>query len=68
MALSVRRGISPPDHPLTPHLTVQGQAVYANPFNIATVASDLLKSPVTLLDEADQDKVIRALDELVSRA
>ncbi len=68
MALTTRGGKAPPDHPLTPHMTVQGQALYANPFNMATVPALVLKTPVDVLADADQDKVIRALDELVSRA
>lgn len=68
MALTTRRGKAPPDHPLTPHMTVQGQALYANPFNVATLPSILLQTPVEVLTDVDQDKVIRALDELVSRA
>ena len=68
MALSLRRGTAPPDHALTPHRLVQGQALHANPFNIATVPASVLNSPRALLDEAGQDKVIRALDELISRA
>jgi len=68
MALTSRRGRAPPDHPLTPHMMVQGQPVYANPFNVATVPSVMLTTPLEVLADADQDKIIQALDELVSRA
>lgn len=67
MALNMRRSSSPPDHRLTPHMMVQGQAVYANPFDIATLPSHRLSEPLGMLDEPEQDKVISALDELVSR-
>lgn len=67
-ALTIRRDVSPPDHPLTPHTVVQRVAVYANPFDIAILPHVRLQEFVVRLEEFDQDKVIRALDELVSRA
>ena len=68
VALNVRRQGSPPNHRLTPHIMVQGQAVYVNPFDIATLPSRRLSESLGVLDEPEQDKVIGALDELVSRA
>ena len=59
---------SPPDHPLTPRLQVQGQDVFANPFDVATLPATRLGPLSCILPESDQDKIIRALDELVSRA
>ena len=68
MPLNTRRAGSPPDHPLTPHMTVQGKAVYANPLDVATIPAIRLRDALGVLDEADQDRVMRALDELTSRA
>ena len=68
MPLNMRRAASPPDHPLTPHMTVQGEAVYANPLDIATIPATRLGNALGVLDETDQDRVMRALDELTSRA
>ena len=59
---------APPDHPLTPRPMIEGQEVFANPFDIATIPSKRLGPPVLVLTERDQDKISRALDELVSRA
>ena len=59
---------APPDHPLTPHLTVQGLAVYANPLDIATVPASRLANLLVVLPESDQDRIIRAIDEMVNRA
>jgi toxin CcdB len=68
MAL-VRRGTrSPPDHPLTPHLTVQGQPVYADPLNVTTLRTALLKNALEVLPDAAQDRVFQAIDEMISRA
>ena len=64
----VRAGArSPANHPLTPHLSVQGQTVYANPLNIATVLVSRLKDVLETLSDSDQDRIIRAIDEMVSR-
>ncbi len=57
---------APQDHPLTPHFVVQGQAVYADPLNIATVVALRLKDVVEILSEADGHRVIRAIDETIS--
>ncbi|WP_130731064.1 CcdB family protein [Komagataeibacter xylinus] len=61
-------GSAPPDHPLTPHLLVDGEDVFANPFDLATVPAARLGAAVGVLTESDQEAIIRALDELVSRA
>jgi toxin CcdB len=68
MPLVRRSGTTPPDHPLTPHLHVEGEAVFANPFNLATVSATRLGKTLNVLTEPEQDAIIRALDELVSRA
>ncbi|GBQ28792.1 CcdB cytotoxin-like protein [Gluconacetobacter azotocaptans] len=68
MPLVRRSGTSPPDHPLTPHLEIEGENVFANPFDLATVPAARLGAAVGILPERDQDMIIRALDELVSRA
>src|ERR1700733_4027432 len=57
---------APPDHPLTPHLLVQGMTVYADPLDIATAPVQRLGDVVQILPESDQDRIIRAVDEMVS--
>jgi toxin CcdB len=65
----VRRGEgAPPDHALTPHLVVQGHAVYANPLDIATVPAARLKYVLAILPDGDQDRIMQAIDEMASRA
>jgi toxin CcdB len=59
---------SPADHPLTPHLTVQGRLVYANPLDLATVPAKRLAEMLEILSEAAQDRIIRAIDEMITRA
>lgn len=58
----------PSDHPLTPCMTVQGRLVHANPLDVATVPARRLGDPIEILTEADQDRVMRAMDEMLSRA
>jgi toxin CcdB len=58
---------SPTDHPLTPRITVQNQTVYANPLNIATVPLRRLTDMLEVLPESDQDRIVRAIDEMISR-
>ena len=48
--------------------TRQGQVLSANSLNMATGPVAVLKTPVEMPAGADQDKVVRALDEPVSRA
>ena len=67
MTLIRRTATSPPDHPITPHLTVLGMPVFANPFDIATVPVRSLGQPLMTLPEADQGRIITALDELIAR-
>ncbi len=59
---------SPPDHPLTPRMTVQGQPVYANPLNIVSIPVRRLTDVLEVLPEPEQDRIIRAIDEMISRA
>ena len=59
---------APPDHALTPHIRVQGQTVYANPLELATVPVARLGKLLEILQEADQDRVVQAIDEMISRA
>lgn len=59
---------APEDHPLTPRLTVLGERVFADPLNIATIPARRLGDPVTTLDEASADAIVRAIDEMISRA
>ncbi len=58
---------SPLDHALTPHLAVNGHVVFVNPLNMATIAAARLDEPVAVLGEHDQNRVIRAIDEMISR-
>ena len=68
MPLIRRMANTPPDHPLTPYLCVQGEDVFANPFDLATIPASRLGKAFCVLPEREQDAIIRALDELVSRA
>lgn len=46
----VERGAdTPPDHPLTPHLTILGREVYANPLDIVAVPAARLGNVLELL-------------------
>lgn len=67
MPLVRRSAGKPPDHPLTPHLRVVGEDVFANPLDLATVPVVRLGTVLGILPEREQDAIIRALDELVSR-
>jgi toxin CcdB len=42
--------------------------VYANPLDIATVAFSRLGEVLEILADRDQDRIIRCIDEMVSRA
>ncbi|MDE2516764.1 MAG: CcdB family protein [Rhodospirillales bacterium] len=68
MPLLRRTATSPIDHPLTPHLHVAGHDAVADPFDLATVAAHRLGDALCIRAEPAQDRVARALDELVSRA
>lgn len=59
---------APPDHPLTPHLTVDGHDVFANPFDLATVPASKLGPVLGVIPERYQDVLVRAIDELISTA
>lgn len=67
MPLVQRSGTAAPHHPLTPHLRVEGEDVFANPFDLATIPASRLGEVLSVLPERDQDAIIRALDELVMR-
>jgi toxin CcdB len=49
-------------------MTVQGQTVYADPLDIATVPASRLGDVLEILPESDQDRIIRTIDEMISRA
>ncbi|WP_239479450.1 hypothetical protein [Lichenicola cladoniae] len=68
MALNSVKGSAPPDHPLTPRLVVRGHSVYACPFDTATIPAFRFTEALETLADIDQDKVIPALDEFVTRA
>ncbi len=59
---------APADHPLTPHLTVQGRAVYADPLDIAALPAKRLRDVLEVLSENDGHRIIRAIDEMISQA
>ena len=58
----------PTDHALTPHFMVQGQIVYANPLELATVPVARLGRILEILTEMAQSRVIQAIDEMISQA
>jgi toxin CcdB len=65
----VRRGHGdPPDHALTPHLTVPGQSVHANPLDVATIPKTRLKDVPGMLPDADQERIMQTIDEMPGRA
>lgn len=68
IALFHRGANAPADHGLTPHLTVLGTPVYADPFDLATIPLARLSAPLAILPEADQGRIITAIDEMLSRA
>lgn len=68
MPLVKLSGSAPTDHSLPPHLHVEGEEALANPFDLATMPAALRGTAVSVLPERDQDTIIRALDELISRA
>lgn len=39
MALTLVSPETAPNHPMTPHLRIQGRTVFANPMNMATVSA-----------------------------
>ena len=64
----IRQGRNPPpDHGLTPHFIVLDQPVYADPLNLVTIQRTRLGPPLTILPEADQGRIITAIDELIAR-
>jgi toxin CcdB len=52
---------------LTPVFDIEGRIVILNPLEIASVATDRLGEMVTTL-APDSDRIVRAIDELISRA
>lgn len=58
---------SPIDHALTPHLRIEHSSVFVDVLNIATIRANRLGSVVAMLGDHDQDRVIRAIDEMISR-
>jgi len=49
-------------------MTVRDDLVYANPLDIVTVPASRLGAPIEILPEADQDRILQAVDEMLSRA
>lgn len=68
MPLIRRSSNTAPNHPLTPHLHIAGEDVIADPFDLAAIPVTKLGKMIDILSERDQDTIIRALDELTSRA
>ena len=56
------------DHALTPHLVVMKQIVFADVLNMATLFKARFGEPLVLLGESDQDRIIQAIDEMISWA
>lgn len=56
------------DHALAPHLVVLEQVVFADVLNMATLFKARLGDPLVSLVESDQDRIIQAIDEMISRA
>ncbi len=57
------------EHYLAPRFTVNGVEVVLDVFNLATLPTDRLGTPVaSLADEASRAKLMRALDEFLSQA
>ncbi len=56
------------DHALTPHLIVMKQFVFADVLNMATLFKARLGDPLVSLAESDQDRIVQAIDEMISRA
>ena len=56
------------NHALTPHLVVLDQALFADVLNMATLPSARLRHSLLVLNESDQDRVVQAIDEMISRA
>lgn len=56
------------NHSLTPHLVVLKQVVFADVLNMATLFKARLGAPLVSLAESDQDRIVQAIDEMISRA
>ena len=67
LALTHRGSMPPPDHAFTPHLIVLGVPVYVDALDIATVPVNRLGPALTVLPEADQGRIITAIDDLIAR-
>jgi toxin CcdB len=58
---------APPNHPLTPHMTIQDRTVYADPLDLAAIPASRLGTPIMVLSERVQDRIIQSIDEMISR-
>ena len=67
IALYHRRGAAPADHALMPQLMVHGVPGYADPFDLATIPVASLGASLGVLPEADQGRIITAIDEMLRR-
>ena len=67
ITLTHRGQMPPPDHGFTPHLVVLGVQVYVDALDIATVPVTRLGPSLAILPEADQGRIITAIDELIAR-
>ena len=47
---------------------MQGLRVYADPLDITVVPASRLTTILEILSEPDQDRIIGAIDEMISRA
>lgn len=69
LPLIERAAFAAEEHWLTPLVTVEGRQLVANPFDIATIPLARLGPPVaSLADEESSARLLRAIDEFISRA
>lgn len=67
--LELVRHVAVGEHYLAPRLTVMGEEVLLDVFNLATLPAERLGQPVVSLGDDDaRTRLVRALDDLVSQA
>jgi len=47
---------------------VRGESVFANPLDVVTISVKRLGRVLAMLSDPDQDRIIRSIDEMISRA
>lgn len=67
--LVLSNAVSAKESYLSPRFTIDGQEVFMDVFNLATILADRLGKPIaSLTDEESRAKIIRAIDEFISQA